>query len=200
MVPPGQSEILMRHGSRGSTSLRAGARRELVGRLRTSGIGAEIGVWKGEFSAELVRQTRPQSLHLVDPWSFSGELPQRWYGGAKARDQKDMDAIYSSVVTKFAKKPEVRIHRMRSSHAAPLFPDGHFDWIYIDGDHSYETVLQDLTLWGPKVRRGGILAGDDYQWRDEAGLLSVARAVREYIVLAGFPEPELLSGQFLFQL
>ena len=42
------------------------------------------------------------------------------------------------------------------------FPEGYFDFIYIDGDHSYKGAKSDLINYFPKVRQGGIIAGHDY--------------------------------------
>jgi hypothetical protein len=36
------------------------------------------------------------------------------------------------------------------------------DFVYIDGNHSYSHVKEDLRLWFPKVKRGGVFAGHDY--------------------------------------
>lgn len=177
--------------------LRRGGREELIARLPKGGTGAEIGVWKGAFSTRLLSGTTPVSLHLVDPWVFAAHFPRRWYGGALANDQKAMDDIHREVVKRFANDTRVIIHRLPSSRAAPMFPDGYFDWVYVDGDHSYEAVLQDLRLWYPKIKKGGFLAGDDYPWRDESGQLSVARAVREFVATAPIVAQELLSSQFL---
>lgn len=177
----------------------ARGREQLVARLPKNGIGAEVGVWKGMFSRRLLQGTAPAELHLVDPWAFSAEFPQRRYGGAAVSDQKGMDTIYRDVAAAFQKNPRVKIHRLRSADAAPQFPDAYFDWVYIDGDHSYQAVLQDLRLWYPKIRIGGLLAGDDYTWRDEAGQLSVARAVREFVTIAGIAAQEQISAQFVIQ-
>jgi len=177
----------------------ARGREQLIARLPKNGIGAEIGVWKGMFSRRLLQGTAPAELHLIDPWAFSADFPRRRYGGAEASDQDGMDAICRDVAASFAKNLRVRIHRLRSADAAPLFPDEHFDWIYIDGDHSYEAVIQDLRLWHPKIKKGGLLAGDDYTWRDEAGQLSVARAVREFVATAGVAAQEVVSAQFMIQ-
>lgn len=53
----------------------------------------------------------------------------------------------------------------KSSKEASLdFPDNFFDLIYIDGDHSYQSVKQDILLWIGKVKKKGIIAGHDYNW------------------------------------
>lgn len=92
-----------------------------------------------------------------------------------------MDSIYLGVVSRFRNAPEIVIHRMTSIDAAQLFPHEFFDWVYIDGNHSYSEVLNDLRSWWPKVKPGGNLAGDDYRWKDELGTLSVKRAVMEFV-------------------
>lgn len=49
-----------------------------------------------------------------------------------------------------------------SADSAPMFKDGYFDCVFIDGEHAYEPVRDDIALWTPKVKPGGYLAGDDY--------------------------------------
>lgn len=53
-------------------------------------------------------------------------------------------------------------------------PDGTLDYIFIDGDHSYEAVYKDLRNYFSKVRPGGIFSGHDYSWE------GVSRAVAEF--------------------
>ena len=117
------------------------------------GVCAEIGVWKGDFSRRIIDFLTPKELHLIDPWAFVPDLPNRWYGGAFARSQDDMDAIHRSVQERFSAEPAVRVHRGSSLDLATQFADGYFDWVYIDGDHSRQAVLCDLRAWHSKVRR-----------------------------------------------
>jgi hypothetical protein len=49
---------------------RRGGRRFLLGLLPRGSVGAEIGVWRGDFSAWILRTVRPARLHLIDPWAF----------------------------------------------------------------------------------------------------------------------------------
>ncbi len=63
---------------------------------------------------------------------------------------------------------------MFSHEAAQHVPDGTLDFIFIDANHDYEYVKQDLEVWAPKVRPGGIFSGHDYRWE------GVSRAVQEY--------------------
>jgi len=49
-----------------------------------------------------------------------------------------------------------------SLNASQKFSDNYFAFVYIDGNHDYDFVLQDLKLWFPKVKNKGLLFGDDY--------------------------------------
>jgi hypothetical protein len=68
--------------------------------------------------------------------------------------------------------------RATSEKAILKFPDNSLDFVYIDGDHSYDAVLLDIILWHRKVKDGGILAGHDYQETRKHG---VKKAVDDYV-------------------
>jgi hypothetical protein len=57
--------------------------------------------------------------------------------------------------------------RAKSEIAADIFPDNSLDFVYIDANHAYQYVVQDIQLWYPKVKPGGYICGHDYidiQW------------------------------------
>ena len=60
--------------------------------------------------------------------------------------------------------------------AARCFLDGELDFVFIDGEHSYEAARLDIEAWWPKVRSGGLLMGHDY---DRQRFPGVCRAVDE---------------------
>ncbi|MGZ4689502.1 MAG: class I SAM-dependent methyltransferase [Acidimicrobiia bacterium] len=155
----------------------------LMRSLPRDSVGAEIGVWRGEFSADILRRVRPRRLHLIDPWAFMPERARSVYGGSVAKEQADMDAIHEAVAQRFAaeiRSGTVVMHRATSADAALTFDDEYFDWVYIDGDHSYEAVLADLRAFTPKVKRGGLVTGDDYGRKGWWGP-GVAKAVDEHV-------------------
>jgi hypothetical protein len=159
--------------------------------------GAEIGVWQGDFSAKVLATVKPRELHLIDPWSFNADYPQRAYGGGIARHQGDMDAICEEVVARFEDRSEVTIHRATSASAASRFSAGQLDWVYIDGDHSEEAVYRDLELYLPIIKVGGYLAGDDYEWINEEGEKAVKRAVDRFLSLYAVETKEIKNSQFV---
>ena len=120
--------------------------------------GAEIGVWKGEFAKYLFDKLNPKTLYLIDPWKFQPSFPDRWYGGAKASSQEDMDNICNNVQTMFNSHKNVKIIR----GSIDDIPDNtELDWVYIDGDHSYEAVFHDLEYSLVMVKDKGFIIGDD---------------------------------------
>jgi hypothetical protein len=73
--------------------------------------------------------------------------------------------------------------RMTSDEAAREIPDGTLDFVYLDARHDYESVKEDIALWYPKVKAGGVLAGHDYMDQEMIGdtMFGVKRAVDEFV-------------------
>ncbi len=188
--------------SRIRARLRGVRRSKLLDLLPNGSIGCEIGVWKGDFSVQILETVQPRELHLVDPWRFAdeGRYDEAWYGGALARTQDDMDQIYEGVKRRLRNPIEqgiAVIHRSESATVAPTFADDYFDWIYIDGNHLYGYVMADLVGFTPKVKRAGLVTGDDYAnpgwWED-----GVRRAVDQFVA-SGAVDAVSLSDQFILR-
>ena len=62
-----------------------------------------------------------------------------------------------------------------SDEAKDMIPDNSLDYIFIDGDHSYEAVYKDIRNYYPKMKSGSIFAGHDYNWE------GVIKAVNEFM-------------------
>jgi hypothetical protein len=143
-------------------------------------ICAEIGVWKGGFSQEILDNLSPRKLYLIDPWLYQPSYSSSWYGGGYVKSQEDMDHIYNNVYQKFKADSRVTILRKKSSHSIKIFPDKYFDFAYIDGNHSYDFVKQDIELFYPKIKENGWIIGDDYGnngwWNN-----GVQKAIDEFI-------------------
>jgi hypothetical protein len=175
-------------------------RRQLMSRLPKRGIGAEIGTWKGDFSAQALRRAAPTRLYLIDPWEYRDEARYQnaFFGDRTPGGQAKMDAIHESVCHRF-RRPiaagRVVVLRGRSTVAAEQVTG--LDWVYIDGDHTYEAVKNDLQTFYDRIKPGGgVIAGDDYGlvgwWED-----GVTRAVDEFVASKGLTLT-VLGNQFLF--
>ncbi len=171
----------------------------LLDYLVKGGAVAEIGVWRGDFAAVLLEKLEPSALHLIDPWLFQPQFPKRMYGGLSVKDQAGMDRLHTSVVKRFANRPEVHIQRALSVDGLQALPDGSLDVCFIDGDHSFEVVLQDFVLAHRKVKSGGFICGDDWGWKDEQGRTSVRDAVLAYLQVNPVDFVHIRNGQILIR-
>jgi Methyltransferase domain len=170
----------------------------LLRRMPKKGVCAEIGVWKGDFADKILRLARPRELHLIDPWAYQPEFPERMYSGNIAVSQNDMDEICDAVRQRFAHLSEVRVHRRFSNDLIEILQGAPLDWLYIDGNHSKGFVRQDLELSWRCLRSGGYVTGDDYFWRDLDGSYGVREAVDEFAAEHAL-KVELIGGQFLLR-
>jgi len=124
----------------------------------------EVGVFRGDFSFELLEIISPEKLHLIDPWKNLDDptLSDSWY---HVESKHDMDAIHASVCHRFASEIEtgqVEIQRGKTQDVLPGLPDTSLDFAYVDGDHRFEGVLLDLDLLAPKMKPGATIMLDDY--------------------------------------
>jgi hypothetical protein len=172
----------------------------LLNLLPKNSVGAEIGVHKGDFSAQILQIVKPRKLHLIDPWKHedSPRYNKAWFGGM-AGSQIEMDKRYESVCARFSNQiqsGQIEIHREFSENALTQFSDGYFDWVYIDGNHLYEYVKKDLELSLEKTKPGGFITGDDYGvggwWED-----GVRKAVDEFLQQKPVQLIMIRLGQFV---
>jgi hypothetical protein len=152
----------------------------LLRKLPQKSVGCELGVWKGDFSREIVRTVNPKKLYLIDPWSYQPDCPDSWYGGTNAKTQIDMDEIYLSVKRLFSKNKNVQILRKKTEELHDEISDNELDWAYIDGNHQFEYVLKDLHYFSRKVKDGGIICGDDYD-RGKKEPYPITEAVKKFL-------------------
>lgn len=140
-----------------------GTRMELIGHLGQGGIVAEVGTQRGYFAREILRRARPGALHLID-------------------------IDITRVIEEVRADGRVQMHHGASTDMLARFPDDHFDWIYIDADHSYAGVRRDIEAARRKVKPGGHLVFNDFAHIDpNLGAYGVHRAVSEFAVAARWP-------------
>ncbi len=124
-------------------------------------IGAEIGVWRGETSRYLLQSLPELHLHMIDAWKT---YPQRAVTSClKQANQETFDLARRQAVraTEFAANRRT-IHHQDSVQSAERFEDASLEFVFIDAEHSYESVIADITAWHRKLKPGGILFGHDY--------------------------------------
>jgi len=144
-----------------------------------NGTYLEIGVWRGRFSRIIHSWNIHKKLYLLDPW----RQLEGYRDAMNEKSNDEFEEIHQGVRAYFENDDSVEIIRARSEDTIDKFQDGSFDFIYLDGDHSYEHAKMDIEAWVPKVKKGGVFAGHDYfNMENELGSFGVKRAIDEYII------------------
>ena len=148
----------------------------IVHLIPRNSVGAEIGVWQGG-STKLFIKTQPKKLYLIDPWSVEPyqESVETWdhyvsrysalVGGKNAEDfEKYYEQVAERVIEEYKIYANVEIRRELSIDFFEMLEETgeRLDWIYIDGDHSYEGAYYDFEKALKYVKKGGLIIGDDY--------------------------------------
>ena len=144
-------------------------------------VGLEIGVASGWTMNHFLQNLSNLQLTGIDP--YIGYMD----GNIKIA-QEMLDAQYLAAqdnISDFA--PRGKILRGYSQDFVNLFEDKSLDYIFIDGDHSYEGALRDCELYFPKIKNGGVFAGHDWSFE------GVQKAVNEFKDRNGSPNIKLVT-------
>ena len=180
-------------------SKRDRVRQRLLRSLPKGGRVAEIGVWEGAFSRKIVEICQPDELHLIDPWLYQPEFANTGFG--RKKNEFLMEQKYRDVAAAFEAVPHIHIHRATSEVALASLPDGYLDWVYIDANHNEPFIGNDLSLCLRKVKPGGIIAGDDFNWMSDASGAPVRRAVEATLARLGSAASlRLMANQYVITL
>jgi hypothetical protein len=176
---------------------RVSSRHFLAEMLPKGGIGAEIGVFTGLFSAVLLDVAKPSRAYFVDPWwEAHGPTYPNW-GNYTDYGRLSTEVAYRTAVRRIDSHAHNARTEVLVDYSTTFFtkmPDRYFDWIYLDSTHSYEGTVKELELIKTKLKSGGILAGDDWHNDSTHRHYGITKAVLEavsrgeYERVAHFPE------------
>lgn len=162
--------------------------RDVVSQADDGSLFVEIGSFKGRSSAfmavEIANSGKKIKFECIDPMCATPnyELSQRqnpaeWAAYSVEDFHRRLEPV----------KDYYTLHQMTSDNAATLYEDRSIDFLMIDGDHSYEGVKKDLQNYLPKMRPGGLIAGDD------AFVSEIVQAVKD---VAGHLNPQFNGIHF----
>ena len=162
--------------------------KDAVERSKGGELFVEIGSFKGRSSAymavEIANSGKSIKFECVDPMKLMShyadsavEKPEEFEGYSADDFHKRLESV----------KDYYKLHEMTSNDAVLLFEDGSIDFLLIDGDHSYEGVKKDITNYLPKMKKGGVIVGDD-AWGPD-----VQNALRDAMVGTG-QEAQIANG------
>ncbi len=149
---------------------------------------AEVGIGYGTHAKYILKTTNIDHLLLVDP--------MQWYAddGFAADIMKQTPEIPGNNFNELHEHIKTYLDEFKDKYTWQRCPslnasveDKSLDCVFVDGDHSYKAVLEDLRFWHKKVRSGGKLLGDDY-WMED-----VKRAVHDFANEVG------LTPSFLYK-
>jgi hypothetical protein len=148
-------------------------------------IGAEIGVYRGDFTAQLLAHIPLSKLHLIDCWWTLGSeaYEHEWFEGTSTREAYEQALQVADDRCEFHIGDDLEI--------LPSFPDDYFDWVYLDTSHEYEHTLDELQILRAKVKLNGLIAGDDWFPDPAHEFHGVYRAVTEFCELSGWEITQL---------
>jgi predicted O-methyltransferase YrrM len=117
----------------------------------------EIGSYLGESARIFAESKKFSKIHCLDLWA--GGYDQSDYA---SQNMAGVEDIFMEFKSEF---PDLIVpHKNNSSEVSSLFDDGYFDFIYIDGNHTYESVESDIKACITKIKSGGYIAGHDYDY------------------------------------
>jgi predicted O-methyltransferase YrrM len=156
-----------------NVNIRAGVLADLAKRFELK-ILCEVGVKSGGLTGKLALLLPEAKIIGVDSWRFYPDWPS-WDNAKHIRHEEAFDRVRARYKDRIIKL------KMTSLEAAAQTVDESLDLVFIDANHSYSAVKDDIEAWLPKVRRGGILSGHDYNNTDKYGdyFKGVDRAVDE---------------------
>lgn len=151
--------------------------RDIVNSYGNGARFVEIGCWKGRSASFLATEIHNQGKNI--------ELTciDTWQGSEDHQHIEGLDTLYETFCENMQHlnglfKPV----RLDSVTAANTFLDESLDFIFIDAGHDYDSVVRDIYAWWPKLKKGGIIAGDDYyeEFPERCGVYTAVRKIFNY--------------------
>lgn len=125
--------------------------KDLINDLNNNIIMLEIGSFSGESAEIFISSGKIKKMYCVDSWEDK-YLPDG--------NMKEVENIFDERIIR--KYNFVEKIKRNSLDSAELFENNFFDFVYLDGDHSYECVKNEIIKYFPKIKRDGFLGGHDY--------------------------------------
>ena len=133
-------------------------------------VGVEVGSWRGKNAATLLARMPRLKLYMVDLWGTAPEVADDY---TRQGEEQMAEALEE---TAFADRRRVVV-RCASPAAAKQVTEP-LDFVFVDGDHRYESCLADLRAWWPLVKPGGWMMGHDI---DHTGEIATGWGVRQAV-------------------
>ena len=139
---------------------------------------AEVGIGYGTHAKQILKNTSIEKIYLIDPMKYypNDQFADTIMNTVPIVPNNQFNELYDCINQYLSDYKEKVVWFRKESISITIdeIPDQSLDCVFIDGNHEYQYVLDDLQFWSKKVRPGGQLLGDDYWMSD------VARAVHDF--------------------
>jgi predicted O-methyltransferase YrrM len=140
--------------------------------IKKSDHGVEHGSFSGVSSRVIALHC--EKLDCVDPWSWAAV--------------KEAEKMFDKILVDY---PNITKVKLTGTEAAKSYEDHSLDFVYIDADHTYSAVVEDINTWKSKIKQGGYIAGHD------SYMPEVLNAVKDCL---GEPIETFSDTSWIFQL
>lgn len=142
---------------------------------------AEIGVFAADFAEWMAANLELKKLYGIDPYTstigFMGSGNVHGFG----MEHFELELLYGFVNNRMAAYPHYEHRRIFSGEFFTSMDDGSLDAVYLDGDHSFEAVRNDLELARHSVKEGGWICGHDYEGHATKGNPEMTHYVKSVV-------------------
>ncbi len=118
-------------------------------------VGVEVGVYTGQFTERLAKAGL--QVYGVDPWMVYEDF-------SHSKSQRREEGHYEAAKERLASYHNCTLIRKTSMDAVKDFENESIDFVYIDGNHKFKYIAEDIWEWSKRVKKGGIVSGHDYFW------------------------------------
>lgn len=150
----------------------------IIDMLNTNCIMAEVGCYYGESTLMWASSEKIIKIYAIDPWEDFYDIND---GASQKGNMAEVENVFDENIKGISKIIKCK---QKSLIAAEKIENKSLDFVYLDGSHKHEDVMNDIKTWIPKIKNGGILGGHDITWRD------VASAVQKTIGQPDFIFPD----------
>lgn len=124
-------------------------------------LGVELGSYKGDFASHILNNWNG-NLVCIDLFDREDNFDLNKVNGFYANDVQKNTVLNNFNHSTRNNRNNLLTIQSDTVNAAKFFPDNYFDFIYIDADHRYESVIKEMHAWYPKLKSNGLFSGHDY--------------------------------------
>lgn len=147
---------------------------KIINKFETNSHFVEIGSWRGRSSVymavEIINSQKKIKFDCIDPFYFEKYYKEglnQYQQNPYYIDDYDFDKVYLDFLENIKPVNHIINHiKDFSTNASKLYKNNSIDFVFLDGNHLYKSVIADIDHWLPKIKIGGIISGHDF-WNEE---------------------------------